>query len=152
MEQHVTPDLRLAEARIETARKLMADLIAAYNTHDLDRATALFAPDYVGDDVAQALPQHGRDGIGRVLSFYFLAVPDLRITMDDLIVQGDRAALAWTMNGTHRGTLLRIPASGRQVSVRGISTFTLRDGQIVRALYIWDLAGLLREIGLLPEL
>ena len=55
-------------------------------------------------------------------------------------------------HGTHLGTLMNIPASGRSVSVRGVSVFTLAAGQVSRATYIWDVAGLLRTIGLLPEL
>jgi len=132
--------------------ELVADLIAAWNTHDLDQATAFFAADYEGRDVAQVEPQHGRDGIRRALASYFQAIPDVHFALDDLVVAGTRAVVVWTARGTHRGSLLNIPASGRVVTVRGVSTFTLRDGQIARAEYMWDVAGLLREIGLLPEL
>ena len=130
----------------------IADLIAAWNTHDLDLASAFFTPDYIGNDVAQAQPQHGRDGIRQALAIYFQALPDVRFALEDLVVGGDRAVAVWTARGTHRGTLMNIPASGRSVAVRGVSIFTLADGQISRATYIWDVAGLLRAIGLLPEL
>jgi steroid delta-isomerase-like uncharacterized protein len=132
--------------------QLIANLIAAWNTHDLDRASAFFADSYVGNDVAQVEPQHGREGIRNALARYFAALPDVCFTLDDLVVEGERAVVVWTARGTHRGMLMNIPASGRIVSVRGVSTFTLQDGQISRALYIWDVAGLLRGIGLLPEL
>ena len=67
-------------------------------------------------------------------------------------MQGERAVLIWTAEGTHLGALMNIPASGRMVTVRGVATFTLQNGAISRATYIWDVAGLLRGIGLLPEL
>jgi steroid delta-isomerase-like uncharacterized protein len=132
--------------------QLIVDLIAAWNTHDLDQATAFFAADYEGSDVAQAEPQHGRTGIRQALARYFEALPDVRFTLDDLVVAGERAVVIWTAHGTHLGALMSIPPSRRRVMVRGVSTFTLRDGQIAKAEYIWDVAGLLREIGLLPEL
>lgn len=132
--------------------QLIPDLIAAWNTHDLDQATAFFAADYEGNDVAQAEPQRGRAGIRRALAGYFQAIPDVTFTRGDLIVAGERAVVVWTARGTHLGTLMNIPASGRRVTVRGVSTFTLQDGQITKADFIWDVAGLLREIGLLPEL
>ncbi len=69
-----------------------------------------------------------------------------------MVIQGDRAAVAWTARGTHRGELLRIPPSGRVVTVRGMSLLTVERNLVVRALSIWDVAGLLRAIGLLPEL
>ena len=65
---------------------------------------------------------------------------------------GERVVVVWTARGTHLGALMNIPASGRMVTVRGVSAFRLRDGQITQAEYIWDVAGMLRDIGLLPEL
>ena len=131
---------------------LVADLLAAWNAHDPERAAALFAADYEGSDVAQAEPQHGREGIQAALARYFRALPDIRFSANELIVQGERAVLIWTAEGTHLGALMNIPASGRMVTVRGVATFTLQNGAISRATYIWDVAGLLRGIGLLPEL
>lgn len=132
--------------------RLVTDLIAAWNTHDLDQAAAFFAPDYIGNDVAQAQPQHGRNDIRQALALYFQALPDVHFTLEDLVVEHGRAAVIWTAHGTHLGTLMNIPASGRNVSVRGVAIFTLAAGQVSRATYIWDVAGLLRAIGLLPEL
>jgi hypothetical protein len=47
---------------------------------------------------------------------------------------------------------MNIPPTGRNVEVLGTSVLTVGDGKIARGLYIWDVAGLLRSIGLLPEL
>jgi len=47
---------------------------------------------------------------------------------------------------------MNIPPTGRAVAVRGTSVLTVEDGKIKRAFRIWDVAGLLRSIGLLPEL
>ena len=135
-----------------SSEQLVTDLIAAWNTHDLDRATAFFAAEYEGSDVAQVEPQHGPAAIRRALAGYFQAIPDVTFTLGDLIVAGERAVALWTARGTHLGTLMNIPASGRHVTVRGVSTFTLQEGQITKADFIWDVAGLLRAIGLLPEL
>lgn len=130
----------------------VADLFAAWNTHDLDRVLAFYAPDYEGQDVAQEGTQYGQEGMRQTLARYFQALPDVRFGVDDLIVDGQRAAVIWTAQGTHLGSLMQIPASGRQVTVRGMSTFTLTGDKVSRATYMWDVAGLLREIGLLPDL
>jgi hypothetical protein len=47
---------------------------------------------------------------------------------------------------------MRIPPTGRSIAVRGTSVLTVESGKIIRGLYVWDVAGLLRSIGLLPEL
>jgi predicted ester cyclase len=58
----------------------------------------------------------------------------------------------WNVRGTHQGTLMNIPPTGRQISVRGVSLLTIENAKVRRATYIWDVAGLLRAVGLLPEL
>jgi len=136
----------------ESVQQLVTDLVAAWNSHDVERIAALYAPDYEESDVAQADSPRGRDGIRRTAAGYLRAFPDLLVTLDDVVSDGQRVALAWHWCGTHQGAFLKIPPSGRQVTVRGTSFLTIENGQIRRGTRIWDLAGLLRAIGLLPEL
>lgn len=132
-------------------KRLVTELLAAWNAHDVERTMAFYAPDYEGIDVAQAHPQRGPTAVGQSLERYIRAFPDIHFT-GDTIIQGNRVALIWTANGTHQGTLMRIPATGRTIQVNGTSILTIEEGKITRGLYIWDVAGLLRAIGLLPEL
>jgi steroid delta-isomerase-like uncharacterized protein len=136
----------------ETVEQLITNLIAAWNAHDVEGVTALYAPDYEEVDVGQTGPQRGPECIRRLMLYYLRAFPDLKLVLDDLITDGDRAALAWTLHGTQRGTIMNIPPTGRAVAVRGTSLLTVQDGKIRRGLRLWDVAGLLRALGLLPEL
>ncbi|HXW00294.1 MAG TPA: ester cyclase, partial [Anaerolineae bacterium] len=83
---------------------------------------------------------------------YLQAFPDLNFTLEELIVQDNHAAMAFTVRGTHQGRLMNIPPTGREVMVRGSTFFTVNDCQITHGLHIWDMAGVLRGLGLLPEL
>jgi steroid delta-isomerase-like uncharacterized protein len=131
--------------------RLVMNLLDAWNSHDLRRVATFYAPDYEGIDVGQAQPQRGSRERVRVLAAYMRAFPDLYFTGEPL-VEGNRAVLVWTMRGTHRGTLMRIPPTGRCVEVRGVSVLTIEHGLVTRGLTIWDTAGLLRSLGLLPDL
>ena len=131
---------------------LIAELLEAWNAHDVEGVAALHAPDYEGVDVGEATPQHGPEGIRQSLARYLLAFPDLHLTIEEPVAAGDRVVLTWTARGTHRGTLMHIPATGRGVVVRGVSLLTISGGRVTRGLYIWDVAGLLRSLGLLPDL
>lgn len=135
-----------------STRQLAIDLVAAWNAHDLDQALACFAIDCEGRDVAQAASQQGCASMRRAMAGYCRALPDIQFTLDELVVANDRVVVIWMATGTHRGVLMNIPPSGRRVSVRGVATFIVRNGLICRATYIWDVAGLLRSIGLLPEI
>lgn len=129
-------------------------VVHALNIRDLDQAASFYSPDYEGIDVARPEPQRGPEGIRASLTEYLNAFPDLAITEDEVIETAERIVQIWTARGTHRGTLMNIPATGRTVTVHGISILTIDTdtGQVCRGYYVWDVAGLLRSIGLLPEL
>jgi steroid delta-isomerase-like uncharacterized protein len=131
---------------------LVRQLVEAWNAHDVESVVALYADDFVGVDVAEREPQRGPSSMRASYEQYVQAFPDLVLTLHETIVQDDRVAVVWTVRGTHNGSILRIPATARAVEVRGMSAFTVRDGKFVAATSIWDLAGLLRSLGLLPDL
>ena len=133
-------------------RQFIDALLSARNSHDVGRAAEFYSPDYKGVDVSQSAPHHGHAGIRQMLTTYLTAFPDLQFTNESTVVEDNRAVLIWIANGTHRGRLMNIPPSEHKIQVRGVSVLTLENSRITRALYIWDVAGLLRDIGLLPEL
>lgn len=135
-----------------TIERLTHTLIEAWNNHDVEQVAALCDPEYHGLDVAEAQPLHGPDGVRQSMMRYLEAFPDLRFTGIDVVIQDSRIAVRWTANGTHRGPLMNIPASGYKFSVSGTSFYTLGDGRFTHGICVWDVAGLLRAIGLLPRL
>ena len=135
-----------------TARQLVHQMIEAWNSHDLARIAALYTPDFEGTDAGEALELRGRDGVRESMARYVGAFPDFHITCDEIVTQGERVVVAWSARGTHSGVLMRIPPTGRTVRVRGATFLTLRAGLIAQARHIWDMAALLRDIGLLPDL
>ena len=127
-------------------------LIAAVNRDDHEQILSLFAEDYVGTDVAEPGMQHGREAIRRSVIRYRDGFPDLRLSAMSTVTENNRVVLFWTATGTHRGPLLHIPPTGRFCEVRGVSLLRIERGQIAEGFHLWDLAALLRGVGLLPEL
>jgi len=127
-------------------------LVEAWNSHDAGRVRDFYAPEYEGVDVGRAEPYRGPQGAAYHMTAYLRAFPDLRFTQDEILVQGDRVALFWTAYGTHEGKLMNIPPTHRKIAVRGASLLTVENAKISHGLYVWDVAGLLRSIGLLPDL
>jgi steroid delta-isomerase-like uncharacterized protein len=136
----------------QTILMLTEALKEALNSHDVDSILSFYAPDFEGMDVSQAKAQKGPEEIRQALNQYLEAFPDLRLENEDILLQGDRVALFWRAYGTHRGTWMNIPPTHRMVTVRGVSLLTIQSGKITQALSIWDLAGFLRAVRLLPEL
>lgn len=131
---------------------LIHTLLAAVNAHDPDGVAQLHAADYEGLDVSRALRFHGRDGARAALDEWFQAFPDMHLSSREVCVQPEQTAFFWTTEGTHEGVFLAVPPTGRRVEVCGVSLLTVRRGKIARGLHLWDMAGLLRSMKLLPDL
>jgi steroid delta-isomerase-like uncharacterized protein len=124
----------------------------AWNSHDIEKVISFYSPDYTGDDIGQASLQHGHEGLRALLENYWRAFPDLRFKFISTLAEGNRVVIVWVGEGTHQGTIMNIPPTGHKVRVRGASIMDVENDLIVRGQHIWDLAGMLRHMGLLPEL
>jgi steroid delta-isomerase-like uncharacterized protein len=131
---------------------LAVRLLKAWNSHDVARIGALYAPDYVGADVANPTRQCGPDGARRAARQYLSAFPDLRLVVAETFVLDGTVIAVWTASGSHRGPFMSIPPTGRHFAVRGMSLLGIHEDRIKRELRVWDVGGLLRAIGLLPDL
>jgi steroid delta-isomerase-like uncharacterized protein len=81
---------------------------------------------------------------------YRAAFPDLKITVEDQIAEGDKVVTRWTAEGTHDGDLPGLPASGRSSTVTGIGIDRIEGGKIVEAWGNWDTLGMLQQLGAIP--
>ncbi len=131
---------------------ILAELVLAWNSHDAVRVASFYAADYVGVDVSEAEPQRGPEGVRQTVQRYLNAFSDLRLTQEETVVNDNRAAIKVTVRGTYQGGLMNIPATGRTTELYGVAFMTFDNGKITRASYLWDVAGFLRNIGLLPDL
>ena len=77
--------------------------------------------------------------------------PDARLTIDDMIAEGDRVVLATTMRGTNTGSFMGLPPTGKEVEVFTLDLLTFRDGKIAEAVGAADMLDVLRQLGHLPE-
>jgi steroid delta-isomerase-like uncharacterized protein len=128
------------------------NLIRAWNAHDLDLIQSFYGSKCVGIDVSQPKTHHGRAGIRQMAGGYFTAFPDLSLTLEQTVCNGENVVAVWTARGVHRGSFMQIPPTGKPICVRGVSLMLLQSGCVQHITNIWDVAGLLRNIGLLPEL
>ena len=86
------------------------------------------------------------------IDFYRIAFPDLRLEIQDQIAENDRVVTRLRMQGTQKGPLVGIGASGRSVDITGIRVDRLSEGKIAESWFHWDSLGMLQQIGALPDL
>jgi predicted ester cyclase len=87
-----------------------------------------------------------RDGLKEFASALYRAVPDWRVTIEDIVAEGDKVAVRWTGRGTHLGEWEGLAATGRAVTTTGIDIERLVDGCIVEEDGQVDMAGFLRQL------
>jgi predicted ester cyclase len=83
-------------------------------------------------------------------SEWYDAFPDMHYTIDDMVAEGDKVAARVTMTGTHKGEIMGIPPTNKKVTVSGIVIDRFAGGKIVEDNGIFDMLGLMRQLGLVP--
>ena len=79
------------------------------------------------------------------------AFPDLSVSIDDMIAEGDVVAARWSFSGTHDGIYWNIKPTGRQVSVTAITIHRLNEDNLIAERWVsFDAMGLLQQLGVLP--
>jgi steroid delta-isomerase-like uncharacterized protein len=138
-------------ASADTVRALMRRFTdEVLNGRDLDGAfVELVAEDFVEQNPLPGQPP-GRAGFAAVLQGMFAAFPDLRWTVLDSVVEGDRIVSVSSWTGTHRGEFMGIPPTGRAATVETWTFDRYRDGQLAESRIIMDVAGLLTQLGVIP--
>ena len=126
------------------------EVLRLINDRNLDEAFKLYAPDYIYHGPGgQAL--RGRGAIRGLWEVFLTGFPDLSATIDDLISEGDKLVLRWTVRGTHTGEFLGIAATGNEVTLPVTEVFRLADGQLVEAWDQYDRLHLMQQIGAIPQ-
>ncbi len=95
-----------------------------------------------------ALDKKGLEGL---IQGFGAAFPDMQHTIDTEVAEGDMVATSLTFRGTHKGELMGIPPSGKQVDVRGINVHRIAGGKIVDAETVVDMMALMQQIGAIPS-
>jgi steroid delta-isomerase-like uncharacterized protein len=107
----------------------------------------LFRPDGIAHGLAESgedLP--GPDEFRRFYRQFRSGFPDVRVTVDQVIAEGDMTAVRFTAYGTHKGDGLGIKATGRPIRITGMCMIRWKDGKIAEGWNEFDAAGLMRQI------
>lgn len=123
--RHVSPD---CPGNLVVVRRLMTEV---WEGGDLGLLPELVADDYVGH---QPIGDHYGPGGARIdIEAYRRAIPDLTVTLDDLLAVDDRIIRRYTLFGTLQEPLLGIPASGRPITLGGLAIDRLVLGRLVES-------------------
>jgi steroid delta-isomerase-like uncharacterized protein len=118
-----------------------------WNQRDLTAIDQMCHPHAVGHGLADATgaPMQMLD----FLTFharFTAALPDLKVHVEDVLVDGDKTATRYSFTATHLGEGLGVPASNKPVRVTGMTIVRWQDGKILESWNEFDKAGLAAQI------
>jgi steroid delta-isomerase-like uncharacterized protein len=123
----------------------------AFNKHNLTGILEFFAPDFVAHGTG-VFPDLDLAGVKQVAPAFWTAFPDLHLTAEDLIAEGDKVVARFTMRGTHQGEFIGISPTGKQVSWTGIEIARIEDDKLVEGWVSSDYLGLFQQLGAIPQM
>jgi steroid delta-isomerase-like uncharacterized protein len=127
--------------------------IEAYNERDLEAEADVLAPGYVAH-VPVAPGPLGLEGLEAWRQFtapFTEAFPDLRLTVEDIMAEGEMVAARVAFHGTHRGEFQGIPPTDKEVAFSEITIDRVVDGKVEEHWFEMDLLGLMQQLGAIPE-
>lgn len=138
----------MSEPNKATSRRVVDEIFTGGKFEAIDEC---FDPGYVGYDVASPEPVRGPQGVKEQAQGYRTAFPDVQMTIEDQVAEGDRVVTRYSARGTHEGDFAGMPATGKQVTGTGITIDRIEGGKIVESWNQFDQLGLLQQLGGVPE-
>jgi steroid delta-isomerase-like uncharacterized protein len=139
----------MSEHNKAIVRRLFAEL---WNNGKLSVADEIFTANYAHHDSSTPDLGLGPESEKKRATLYRTAFPDLHLTIEDVIAEGETVMTRWSCRGTHKGDLNGIAPTGKQITVSGVTIARVSNGKIAEGYVNWDALGLMQQLGVVPEL
>lgn len=134
----------------EDNKAIVRRLTEAINLGNPDILDEILAPDYIRNDPTALLKDRDREKIKQAVVMFHRAFPDLQLTEDELLVDGDKVIGRWTFRGTHTGQFGNLQPSSKHVTFPIFTFYRIEDGRIAEDWHIFDALGFWEQ--LVPEI
>ena len=126
--------------------EVLHGIYEAINTGNLALLDKFVAPGYVEHSEGF----QGVEPFRQQVAAFRAAFPDLRVTIEDVLTDGDRFASRTTVTGTHTGDLMGMPATGKRISVEAVDIGRVHDGQAAERWGGLNMYALMTQLGVIP--
>jgi steroid delta-isomerase-like uncharacterized protein len=135
----------IAEDIKSLVRSALEDI---WDTGNLSRVDAVLSSSFVRHGPSSLEGDiSGRDGFKQLVTMYRTAFPDLKVPIEQQLVEGDLVVTRWTARGTHGGDLQGIAPTGKSIAVQGVLIDRVENGQIQEEWAVYDSLGLMQQVG-----
>ena len=134
---------------VEENKAIMRRIYEIVKTGNVDQADEVIAVDMIEHSPIPGVGQ-GLAGFKETVRLLHGAFPEMQVSIDVLIGEGDLVAARFTMRGVHRAELMGIPPTGKEVTVSGMDIMRFKDGKGVEHWANQDDLGMMHQFGMLP--
>jgi len=142
---------RSAAVSEEDNKAVIRRWIEAYNNRDMQAEADVLDPGYVAHVPGAPGPLEGLEAWRKFTAPFVEAFPDLRLTVEDILSEGDKVAARVAFHGTHRGEFQGIAPTGKEVAFSSIEVNRVVGGKVEEHWVELDLLGLMQQLGAIPE-
>ena len=127
-----------------------------WNNRNLDYLDEVYAPDFKlhalwqNTSAGGPIEATGIPPAKTVIGGWFEGFPDITVTVDDVIAEGDLVGARHSSHGTHKNDFQGMPATGKEATITGMTLTRVADGKMVEAWTCWDALGMFEQLGLAP--
>jgi steroid delta-isomerase-like uncharacterized protein len=121
-----------------------------WNKRRLELVDEIISPSHALHDPNVSGSAVGPEAYKRQVTRFVMGLPDLRFSIEDIVVEKEKVAVAWSISGTHKGEFLGITPTNKRISVDGITISHLADGKIMDSYISWDALGVFQQLGASP--
>lgn len=138
------------DENLEANKEIVNNFVAALNSHDLDNLDELLSADYQEHNPFAPEFPPGPETFKAIAGGILAAFPDVEVTIDYMVAEGELVVTRHTVVATHEGDFNGVPATGNEVTWTELHMFRIEDGQIAEHWAELNVIGILQQIGAFP--
>ncbi len=120
-----------------------------WNKGNIAAIDEFYASNYVGHDPSKLHAGNLEEFKGSAMAV-FAGFPDLQVTIEDMVAEGDRVVKHWTARGTHQGEFMGIAPTGKQITITGMDIYRIAGNKIEECWSNSDSLGMMQQLGVVP--
>ncbi len=132
----------------EEEKRITREFIDGLNDNDWEAMARHIGEDYTFHNFMGTF--HGPEEFHQGLQGFYEAFPDLKLHLEEQIVEGDRVVNRVRLTGTHEGEFVGVPGTGKVVDSTAMALYRFKDDKIVEMWAMWDVFNILAQVGAKP--
>jgi predicted ester cyclase len=121
-----------------------------FNHGRLDLLEVFLDPSYFNHDAPPGTPV-GIEGVSQIVTVFRVAFPNMKVSIEDQIAEGDKVCSLATTRGVHKGPIFGIPPTGKTIVMTGLTMVRIVNDKLMESWVKNDMAGLMNQLQTLPR-